>query len=119
VEVARIAFGLVFLVAGGAKLADRGWTSAASEFGLSARTAWIVPATEVVLGALLVTGIGGSLATWFGIALLLAFTVAIVIRLRAGRVVVCACFGGWSRKPLSWRSVARNAALITIGILAL
>ncbi len=118
-DLARIAFGVVFLFAGGAKLADQSWVASAAEFGLGSRTAWLVPATEIVLGSLIVTAVGGSLAIAAGIALLLAFTFAIITRLRAGRIVVCACFGGWSRRPLSWRSVARNGAFIALGLLAL
>ena len=50
--------------------------------------------------------------------MLLAFTTLLAMRLAHGERPPCACFGSWSAKPLSWRHVARNAALIAVAVVA-
>ncbi|MDP9388675.1 MAG: DoxX family membrane protein, partial [Actinomycetota bacterium] len=55
---ARVAVGVVLLVAGAAKLRQPAWPATARAFGAPP---WLVPAlpwVEVVLGALLVAGVG-------------------------------------------------------------
>lgn len=117
--LARIALGAVFLLAGGAKIADHGWVASAREFGLSKGPAWLVPLAEITLGSMMVAGLGGSVAVSCGIALLMVFSLALAIRLRAGQPIVCACFGAWSRRPISWWTLLRNVFLMLLGYLAL
>ncbi|HAQ22615.1 MAG TPA: methylamine utilization protein MauD, partial [Acidimicrobiaceae bacterium] len=47
-----------------------------------------------------------------------AFTTLIVGRLLAGHREACGCFGNWSKRPLSWRDLARNGTLIALGAVA-
>jgi amino acid transporter len=50
--------------------------------------------------------------------MLLAFSALLALRLSHGQHPPCACFGSWSAKPLSWRHLARNAALFAIAAVA-
>lgn len=110
----------MFLVSGVAKLSDRNWPASARAFGVPGPAARALPVVELVLGAVLVAGIGGPWPTLLGAVLLLAFTVAILVVLRReGDAPVCACFGGWSRRPVSGRTVARNVGLLVVAAFAL
>lgn len=97
---ARIVVGVVLLVAGTAKLAGR--------------THPVVSFVEVVLGALLVTGLGGRWTAAAAVALLAAFTLVVVQRLRAHDPEPCGCFGELSRRPVSTRTLVRNLALLAL-----
>ncbi|HEX2038973.1 MAG TPA: MauE/DoxX family redox-associated membrane protein [Acidimicrobiales bacterium] len=99
---ARLAVGVVLLVAGVAKLADRSHPAMA--------------VTEVVLGALLVTGVGGRWTAGAAAVLLAAFTVVVARRVRAGDREPCGCFGRLSRRPVTGRTVARNVALLALAV---
>jgi hypothetical protein len=50
---------------------------------------------------------------------LLLFSALIAKRLSEGRRPPCACFGAWSAKPIGPEHLARNAALLVLGVLAL
>lgn len=116
---ARIVLGLVFLVSGATKLADRTWPSSAAAFGVPGWAARLLPMVELVVGALLVPGLGGAGVVGVAAALLVAFTAVIVVRLLAdGDRPVCACFGAWSARPISWRTVARNVGLLALALVA-
>ena len=98
----RVAVGVVLLVAGTAKLASR--------------THPFVSTVEVVLGALLVTGIGGRWTAAAAAALLAAFTVVVARRLRAHDPEPCGCFGELSRRPVTARTVVRNVVLLALAV---
>ena len=77
---------------------------------------WAVPAAEAAIAVLLVISPGwGGVA---GFAMLLAFTVVLVLTIRSGRLVPCRCFGGTATKPVSWGDVARNVWLLCHAVLA-
>jgi uncharacterized membrane protein YphA (DoxX/SURF4 family) len=101
--IARVAVGVVLLVAGTAKLADRSHPR--------------VALAEVVLGALLVTGIAGRWTSVVAAALLAAFTVVVWRRVRRGDPEPCGCFGELSRQPVSMRTVGRNVGLLALALL--
>src|SRR5579863_2384413 len=48
--------------------------------------------------------------------LLAAFTAAISIQLLRGRAPNCHCFGQLSSSPASWKTLARNAALLAVAV---
>jgi uncharacterized membrane protein YphA (DoxX/SURF4 family) len=100
--VARVVVGVVLLVAGTAKLANRSHPP--------------VAATEIVLGALLATGIGGRWTAGVAAALFAAFTVVVWQRLRAGDPEPCGCFGELSRRPVSMWTVGRNVGLLLLAL---
>lgn len=116
---ARVVLGFVFLVSGAAKLADRTWPQSAAVFGVPARAARLLPVLELAVGAALVPGLGGAWVVGAAAALLVGFTAVIVARLVSdGDRPVCACFGAWSARPISWRTVARNVGLLGLAALA-
>ncbi|MEV4241260.1 MULTISPECIES: MauE/DoxX family redox-associated membrane protein [unclassified Nocardia] len=74
-------------------------------------TAWLLPATEVVVGAMLALGAfdrGGALAA---AAVLAMMTLAVTIALLRGQQVSCGCLGKVGTL-ISWPVVARNLVLI-------
>ena len=110
---------VIFVVAAVAKFRDPAATRRSmSDFGLpnAGLLAVAVPGTEMATAALLVVDprTGGPCA----VALLVAFTTLIAGRLLAGHRESCGCFGTWAVRPLSWRDLARNAALIALGVAA-
>ncbi len=118
--IASIVVGAAFLVAGGSKLAaGAAWPNQARGLGAPAWSIPIVPWVELVLGAVLVTQLARRPAAVLAIGLLVVFTALIAKRLSEGARPPCACFGAWSATPLSWRHLARNAALIVAAVLAL
>lgn len=115
-----MALGLSFLWSGAAKLADRGWPGAARAFGVTPSLAALVAPVELLLGAALVTGFAARGAAVAGLMLLVAYTVLIARLLRSGdEAPPCACFGSWSARPVSGRTVARNVALAGLAALAM
>jgi uncharacterized membrane protein YphA (DoxX/SURF4 family) len=78
-----------------------------------------VPCVEIVVGAALVVQVARRPAALVALAILLAFTTLLAIRLSEGKRPPCACFGAWSAKPLGPGHLARNAALIAVAGIAL
>ena len=118
-RLAAYAFGAVFLLSGVTKAADlRRWNTQSAALGVPMWMALPVPAVELGLAALLIARLAQPVVAWIGVALLVAFTVFLVRRIRQGRTPPCACFGGFSSKPIGWTHVARNLAFIAIGIVA-
>jgi uncharacterized membrane protein YphA (DoxX/SURF4 family) len=117
---ASVVVGVVFLVAGASKIAaGPEWPVQARGLGAPAVTIPLVPWIEVAIGAVLVVQVARQPAAFAATAMLVVFTVLILIQLAQGRRPPCACFGAWSAKPLGAGHVARNVALIALSILAL
>ncbi len=109
----------VFTVAAVAKLRDPlGTRRTLGDFGLPCPRllARVLPGTEAATALLLVVEprVGGQCA----VALLVAFTTLIAGRLLTGHRDACGCFGTWSKRPLSWRDLVRNGALVALGVVA-
>ncbi len=118
-RIASIGLGVMFVVSGGFKLADGpAWPKMAADLGVSRPLALAVPWYEVVLGALLISGIISPWAEIAATVTLLAFTVVIVHRLLDGSRPPCACFGSRSKRPLGRRQVARNVVLLAVALIA-
>ena len=115
---ARIAVGVVLLVAGVAKLCQPAWPATAAAFGAPAWLVPVLPWGEVVLGALLVAGIGLPWTALVGAGLLTAFAVAIGLRVRRGDAVPCGCFGETSPQPVGRDTVVRNVLLVILARMA-
>lgn len=76
-----------------------------------------VPVAEVAVGLALVAVPGWGAAAALG--LLAGFTAVLVHTVRSGRQVSCGCLGALDRgRPVSWRTVARNAALLAMAAAA-
>jgi uncharacterized membrane protein YphA (DoxX/SURF4 family) len=104
--------GVVFLVAGVAKLTSRGWPSQARALGAPDWTVRVVPVLEIAVGAALVAGV--PYAEVPGLLLLAAFTAFLARALGRGVAAPCACFGTLTTRPVTWWSVARNVALMAL-----
>jgi uncharacterized membrane protein YphA (DoxX/SURF4 family) len=118
-EVCGIAFGVLFVVAGATKLAaGPAWPSQAAGLGVARPVAVAVPWIELAVGTAVAARLFMPWSAVVAIALLVAFTVLVVARLRAGDHPPCACFGAWSTRPLSWWHVARNVAMIGLAAVA-
>jgi len=118
--IASVILGGVMCVAGGSKIAmgDR-WPVEAQALGAPKLIAPIVPWIEIALGALLIVQLKPEIVGALSVALLVAFTLLIMRQLQKGERPVCACFGSWSSKPLSWNHVARNAGFIALAAITI
>jgi uncharacterized membrane protein YphA (DoxX/SURF4 family) len=112
--------GLVFVLAGASKVASgRAWPAQAAQLSVPAAPAKVVPWFELIVGALLVTGLGQPAVTVVALLTLVVFTAVLVHSLRQGRRPPCACFGTWSAAPLGWGHVARNAVFVALAVVVL
>ena len=87
------------------------------------RASWVrryLPWAELVIAGGLVIGSGVVLwaATAASVVLFAVFTVFVTGAVTRGVPVPCGCFGRWSRAPMSWRTVVRNAVFTAVALLA-
>lgn len=117
--IAAVVLGAVFLVAAVTKLASpAAWRAQAEELRVPSVVASAVPFVEAALGALLVVQFQRHVVAWVAVAVLVAFTGLLALRLAHGERPACACFGSWSAAPIGPATLARNAAFIAVGVLA-
>jgi hypothetical protein len=118
--IASVILGGVMCVAGGSKIAmGNRWPVEAQALGAPKSIAPIVPWIEISLGALLIVQLKPEVVGALSVALLVAFTLLIMRQLQIGHLPVCACFGSWSSKPLSWQHAARNVGFITLAVITI
>ncbi|MCU1394581.1 MAG: hypothetical protein JWM34_3009 [Ilumatobacteraceae bacterium] len=118
--VAAIIVGAAFLLAGGAKIAaGPSWPAQAATLGAPRFVVPFVPWIEIIVGALLGAQVARPAFAAVAIAMLVSFSALLGLQLSKGKHPPCACFGSWSAKPLSWRHLARNLALIAVAVVAL
>ena len=118
--IASVILGGVMCVAGGSKIAmGNRWPVEAQALGAPKALAPIVPWCEIALGALLIVQLKPEVVGALSVALLVAFTLLIMRQLQKGERPVCACFGSWSSKPLSWQHVARNVGFIALAVITI
>lgn len=116
---ASIVIGVALLAAGGAKVAaGPSWPMQARALGAPEFAIAFVPWIEIVIGALLCAGLGHPYPAIVALSMLVAFSVLLITRLIKGQHPPCACFGSWSARPLGWRHLIRNVALIAIAMVA-
>jgi uncharacterized membrane protein YphA (DoxX/SURF4 family) len=121
--VLRFILAFIFIRAGITKLSDLAdFRTAVTNYQilpdrLTGAAALAVPAVEVGAGTLLVLGVLPGITAACLAALLVTFSVAIIINLARGRVFDCGC-GGTAPRTISWRHVAVNA-LLAAGAVAL
>jgi uncharacterized membrane protein YphA (DoxX/SURF4 family) len=118
-DLAAILLGAVFIAAGVLKLRDPGWPAAATALGTPPAVVPLVGPLEIVVGALVASGLAAPWPALAAVGLLGVFTVLLIRALRMDDPPVCACFGGFSRRPVGPGSVVRNGVLIVLGLLAL
>jgi len=118
--ISSVILGGVMCAAGGSKIAmGNRWPVEAQALGAPKSIAPIVPWIEISLGALLIVQLKPEVVGALSVALLVTFTLLIMRQLQIGRRPVCACFGSWSSKPLSWQHVARNAGFIALALITI
>lgn len=116
-QVLAALLGAVFVVSAVAKLIDVArWRAHANGLGVPRLVADVVPWVELVVGALVAVAVFEPVPAVAALVMLVAFTIVIVLNLRAGRRPPCACFGAWSATPISWRHVARNVVFIALAV---
>lgn len=124
VQLARFVVGGIFLWSGGVKLSDlEGFALLASTYSIvpdAFRTpakymAYLVPFTELVAGALLITWEFPLYALGFIAASLVFYTgmEAVELLVRGGKDN-CGCYGTSMEIPLSWKQVAKNVVLLLL-----
>lgn len=119
-SVAGVVLGLAFVVAGASKLAaGQSWPAQAHGLGAPSVAISPLPWLELAIGAALVAQLAEPWPAVVAIALLVAFSALIARRLAEGRRPPCACFGAWSARPIGPGHLARNFALMVLGLLAL
>lgn len=114
---ARVAVGVVLLLAGAFKLRQPTWRGTSTTFGAPAWAVPLVPWVELVLGALLVAQVGGRWPALPATVLLALFWWVVRTRVRRGDATPCGCFGQTSAQPVGPRTVRRNAALTVLAAL--
>jgi uncharacterized membrane protein YphA (DoxX/SURF4 family) len=116
---AAVVVGCVLLVAAVSKLARPGeWRAQSAGLGVPWTVALFVPFVELSLGAFLLVQLQRHLVAWCAVALFVAFTALIALRLSQGRRPPCACFGSLSSKPIGPGQLVRNAVFIALAVLA-
>lgn len=116
--VAAVAVGAAFVLAGAAKVARPSWTVEAAALGVPRWLALPVPAVELLVGAGLAVGVARRPLAWVAVAMLVAFSAVIARTLAQGHRPACACFGAWSSRPIGASSLARNALLAALAVVA-
>jgi uncharacterized membrane protein YphA (DoxX/SURF4 family) len=117
--VAEVVLGGVFLLAGASKVvARREWPAQAAQLGAPDVVAPLVPWWEIVVGALLVVGVASPWPAVAAGATLVAFTALLMRLIARGEHPPCACFGGFSARPIGWGHVARNAVFLGLAVTA-
>lgn len=111
--------GVVFALAGGGKIVDwSAWRESARRQHVWPVVAASIPPLELALGAWLVVFEPSPTALGLATSLLLVFTAFLVVQVRIGSTVPCACFGARSRRAPGARDLWRNAALIAALVVA-
>jgi uncharacterized membrane protein YphA (DoxX/SURF4 family) len=110
--------GVALGTAGIFKLFSPQWLVQASMLGVTPAIARLVPWVEVGLGACLVADLGRRVVALLAVALLAAFTSLLAWRIAQGIRPPCACFGRLSTRPVGPATLARNALLIALAIVA-
>ena len=117
--VANVLLGIAFVWAGALKLfLGPTWSKQAADMGVARPIALVVPYVEVVVGVLVAVQLFEPWPAVVALALLVAYTVLIVVRLLDGSRPPCACFGSRSTRPLGAYHVVRNLGLIALAIVA-
>lgn len=118
----RVVLGGLLLLAGVAKLADRaGFRDAITEYAVVPRAleqpfAAALPWAETTLGALLLLGVGTTVAAALAVPLLGSFAGAIAINLARGRHIDCHCFGAVQSERIGWPVLVRAALLVVAAL---
>lgn len=124
VRVAGIAIGLVFVIAGLAKIGDTGaFATQVHNFRLTPivlenLVAMILPWVELVAGTALILGARSRAAAWICAALMMVFTIAIGQAAARGLDFECGCFGKGDASTVGVQKLLENVGLTLIALVA-
>jgi uncharacterized membrane protein YphA (DoxX/SURF4 family) len=113
----RVGAAAIWIVAGGAKIADLTHFNAQVEqykllpHALEAPFAYALPFVEVAVGIYLLIGLLVRPAAIVGCALMVAFIVAMAEAWARGLVLNCGCFGSLDLQRVGLETILRDAAL--------
>ena len=117
--VAAAVVAAVLFLAGVLKLArPEEWRAQAKGLGVPTLVATVLPFVEIGLGAALLVQWQRHAVAWAAVALLVAFTALLGLRLAQGQRPPCACFGSLSSRPIGAAQLVRNAVFIALAVLA-
>lgn len=116
---AGVVLGLIFLLAGGGKLASRTWPAQARDLGAPSIVARTLPGAEVMIGALLTAGVARRPLAVVAASMLIGFSLLLALRIRQGRRPPCACFGGRIPRPIGPATLARNGVFLAVAVVAI
>lgn len=124
---ARLVTGVVWLVAGGAKLTELDQSARAVRayellpWQVADAVGHVLPAVEVVVGAALVVGVLTRVAGVMSALLFVAFIVGIASAWARGLTIDCGCFGGGGYDPDAASKypgeIARDVGLLALSCL--
>lgn len=120
VLILRVAVGVLFIRAGGAKIghadvfAAQIAAFALVPHALIAPVALLLPFFEVGLGAYLVLGLYTRIAAIVAVVQLAIFATAIGSAVARGLSLSCGCFGPGDKSVTSWPEVARDLAFAVV-----
>ena len=122
--LARLVLAGIFALAAVAKLADRERSEeAVANFGIPDRlvpaVAFLLPLTELAVAALLVPASLADLGAIGAVTLLVLFSLAVAVNLRAGNTPDCHCFGQLGAKRIGPGTLVRNGFLAGLAVLVL
>lgn len=83
---------------------------------LARRYALTVPALEVLVGLLLLTGTAVASASLLASCLLATFLVGIGVNIAAGRNPECGCIGSLGQRRVGWGAVAQDLVLLSVAL---
>ena len=112
--------GVVLFLAGSVKVFDRGGTLDAVRayqivpVRVARVVAVVLPWLELAAAGSLMTGVMLTWGASLAVALLILFTVVLVITLARGKQVPCGCFGAATDDVVSWGKVAANIVLLVV-----
>ncbi len=118
----RLVLGGLLLLAGLTKLADRaGVRQAVADYEilpgrLERPFAALLPWLETGLGALLLLGLGTTIAAALAMPLFLSFALAIGVNLVRGRHFDCHCFGSVRSERIGWPALLRSTVLVLTAV---
>jgi hypothetical protein len=123
----RAVLGVVLIAAGAAKVADRGgFARTLLALGAPAKPIWLVqglslglPATELGLGLMLVTGLWSALLDGVVLGLMTMFSVVVVFALIQRPTVTCKCFGALTESAFTLAGLVRSLALTTLAVISM
>ena len=117
-NIAGVIVGLTMLAAGASKLFDKTWSQRERDLGSPAWALPFVAPIEIVLGALIAVRIARPVIGLASMALLVVFTLFLLIKWDERGDEPCNCFGALSKRPASAWTIVRNLALIVLALAA-